>query len=388
MEGCGNSKQAISHKQRSSSPLAASRSPLAKQETRRSGETESSAHPAVADFVGTTGNRMEQFTAVGRARNADRSSPFMNKQLDLSLGTNEAAGMFLAAAGHGSSKTEHPTQEQRKIEELAHLPAVVTVRSVSNSSTSGSEGQNEHSHGEGIASHTNSSNFEVLKPHQCKEVETQMQDFFSSQQTSSPERSQGITPSHPAARGAVATYATACDVAKTIPGEDARGPMRQSIVQNSAYFKFCSVQSTSLIAATEKQQIGDTKDCSEATPVEAEAHDNKVSSVQHINPFAVLDMSLADEVIHPSVSPSVQPPFATTKKAKSPMRKLLSPSANNCKSRERRSKKHWERELANLKSSTTPAADGNLNKRRRETRGDTDMEGGSLPPHNLSPPPQ
>ncbi|PKA64837.1 hypothetical protein AXF42_Ash016868 [Apostasia shenzhenica] len=180
---------------------------------------------------------MEQFTAVGRAGNADRSNPFMNKQL----------------AGHGSSKTEHPTQEQSKTEELAHLPAVVTAGSASNSSTSGFEGLNpsnrkedhvqllvsctpqrvplpEHSQGARIASHTNSSNFEVLKPHQCKEVEAQMQDFFSSQQTSSPERSQGIAPSHPAARGAAATYVTACDVAKTILGEDARGPMRQSVV--------------------------------------------------------------------------------------------------------------------------------------------------------------
>ncbi|PKA66178.1 hypothetical protein AXF42_Ash006875 [Apostasia shenzhenica] len=160
-------------------------------------------------------------------------------------------------------------------------------------------------------------------------------------------------------------------------------------LQNSADFIFCSVQSTGLIATTEKQQIGDTKDCIKATPAEVEAHDNKVSSIQHNNPFAVLNMSLEEEAIQASITPSVQPLLATKKKAKSPMQKLLSPNANNCKSRERRSKKHWERELANLKSSTTPAADGNLNKRRRETRGDIDMEGGSLPPSQpLSSPSQ
>ncbi|PKA46355.1 hypothetical protein AXF42_Ash021430 [Apostasia shenzhenica] len=80
------------------------------------------------------------------------------------------------------------------------------------------------------------------------------------------------------------------------------------------------------------------------------------------------------------------PSLANKKKLKFPLQKFLSPNANTHLGREGISKKHWERELANINDCITPASDGKLIKRRRETRGNTVKERSSLPP-TLSPPP-
>ncbi|PKA64836.1 hypothetical protein AXF42_Ash016867 [Apostasia shenzhenica] len=108
-------------------------------------------------------------------------------------------------------------------------------------------------------------------------------------------------------------------------------------------------------------------------------NDNISLSPQHNNPFAVLDLCMEEGDVKPLTTPILQPSSATKRKLKSPLQKLLSPNANTRKGRERISKKHWERELANLKECTTPASDGKQIKKRREARGGDDGESNTRP---------
>ncbi|PKA66316.1 hypothetical protein AXF42_Ash007013 [Apostasia shenzhenica] len=128
----------------------------------------------------------------------------------------------------------------------------------------------------------------------------------------------------------------------------------------------------------------DNKEVKKAVDFQDSRVQNVVLNAAIENPFVVLDLYIEESDVKPVTNPLILTSLANKKKLKFPLQKFLSPKANTQKGRERISKKHWKRELANFRECVTPASDGKMIKRRRENRGDTVREGSS-PPLNSHP---
>ncbi|PKA61670.1 hypothetical protein AXF42_Ash018651 [Apostasia shenzhenica] len=115
----------------------------------------------------------------------------------------------------------------------------------------------------------------------------------------------------------------------------------------------------------------DNKEVKKAVDFQDSHVQNVVLNAAIENPFVVLDLCMEESDVKPVTNPLILTSSANKKKLKFPLQKFLSPKANTQKGRERISKKHWERELANLRECVTPASDDKMIKRKWENRGDT-----------------
>ncbi|PKA46370.1 hypothetical protein AXF42_Ash020261 [Apostasia shenzhenica] len=257
MEGCGNSQRVSSPKQRSSSPSATSVSLITEQgrssssslrkasltqqplasshglpvqqvqadviedlssaSCSRSGKTEHSAHLAATKLAeirdckvdpvgGVLESSLRTTNGVGTEAKAAVCNTSSKPEQSSLAATAETAAI---AAGNASNSLPQAAAPSAAVIYTAPA-AVIAGISATNSRGNASEG---------------------LESGQRKVDNAQMLDFAPSQQASLPNITQGFTSFHPAARGVAAPYVTACDVAKNIPGEDASGPIGQSVLQ-------------------------------------------------------------------------------------------------------------------------------------------------------------
>ncbi|PKA45720.1 hypothetical protein AXF42_Ash011061 [Apostasia shenzhenica] len=228
MESCSHSPPTNSPEQRSPSPSAVSRSLLTEQDCMPDNSP-----------VQTHPNQRPQASSLGFPEQIACSATAGAEVSASCSRSREAAQLGKPATAGGAGTADYISTLENDVLRASLCSKTEGDNSSSKSTQSTPVSAAENAGSEcnpeaaavGIARNSNTSKSELLQPNPCKEDDVQMLDLSPSQQATPPEHRQGIFSAHPAARGVAANLVTACDVAKNIPGEDASGPLRQSVMQ-------------------------------------------------------------------------------------------------------------------------------------------------------------